>query len=213
VTEQGELCTAVSCPNFEFCRDVVDLSQVCIGTACAERDTVRYVLNSAFLVVALGCFFDFLDAYLMFRQESNPRTKFLLNFAACGGKLLAYCALRVGRSQQFIERLVSNACFNDVGMQTIRMMANLITVTNSALFVTGICSLTLAPINVYWAGRLDGVPNFTPSNKRYGKSHERGENGDSEGSSFNEDDGDDGDEGRQTPTKHRPRGYTLSRWL
>eukprot|EP00811_Abedinium_folium_P000194 NODE_10177_length_1371_cov_5.877814.p1 GENE.NODE_10177_length_1371_cov_5.877814~~NODE_10177_length_1371_cov_5.877814.p1 ORF type:complete len:282 (+),score=45.85 NODE_10177_length_1371_cov_5.877814:256-1101(+) len=154
----NELCTAVSCPTFEWCRDLVDFPNTCVGETCKEYG---HLLNFVIACIFFSSLAFTLDAFGSFRLAFWPMDKTrkarIDVMSACLKALV--CLLCVaGGGFDFITTAIDHACFTKDGndeLPVARMAAYRVTIVAG---VSALCSACLGPLMMRWMGRITNVP-------------------------------------------------------
>jgi len=144
------LCTATTCSNFAWCRDLVDIPGLCLSDAC--QDYQRALAYSVVIIVAVaaGLVLDAADLVILFRYPRAILPKLFLNAIGCCAKLLACLLCLAAGVLEFMGTLEEKACFNDVGNRMVKTTRQSVAafLLFTSLAVVG--SLCLLPCSARW---------------------------------------------------------------
>eukprot|EP00927_Polykrikos_kofoidii_P046649 TRINITY_DN40815_c0_g1_i1.p1 TRINITY_DN40815_c0_g1~~TRINITY_DN40815_c0_g1_i1.p1 ORF type:complete len:416 (+),score=50.83 TRINITY_DN40815_c0_g1_i1:186-1433(+) len=154
----GDLCTAATCENFNWCRDFADVPGLCLRRPCQDYKHAFALCTVCIVAAVFGVFFDLVDIIVMCTCPSLQKIKSCTNgIAACiKGTGCLICV--VSGAREFAVEAASNACIvgNNGALAAAAETAATSMFVTSLLATAG--SLCLAPLSSRWGGRLSDVP-------------------------------------------------------
>jgi len=153
-----ELCTAVTCPNFAWCRDFTDIPGLCLGQACQDYQRVRGICITCIVICSLGLLLDLSDLIVFWKFANAVVAKSMINILSSGVKLLGFCFIIGGGGQEFLSTIVEKQCFVEEGQEMAQVARDVIESYLLAALFSSLLSLALAPFSMYSGGKLIGAP-------------------------------------------------------
>jgi hypothetical protein len=153
-----ELCTAVTCPNFSWCRAFTDVPGLCLGQACLDYARLRGICITCIVICSLGLLLDVADLIVFWKFANAVVAKSIINFLSSGVKLLGFCLIIAGGGQEFLSTIVEKQCFIENGQEMTQVARDVIDSYLLAAILSSLTSLALAPLSMYWGGKIIGVP-------------------------------------------------------
>lgn len=158
IEPEAPLCTQVTCPNFEWCRDFADIPGLCLGDPCKDYRHARDFLIVCIACAGLGFLMDCADLVMLLRWPQAAKQKATANVASACVKLSAYMLLSACGAADFMDELVGKRCFNAEGHELAESAKDGVYLFGMALLLTSAGSLALSPLSMQWGGKLVGLP-------------------------------------------------------
>jgi len=151
-------CTSVSCSTFDWCRDFVDVSDLCLTEPCEEYRRAKNYAIACIVFACIAVLFDFGDIVILCCYHKAAGAKAAVDVASGCIKLMALMLCIVGGVRDFTNDLVNRGCYveegSNLGVSARDEMRNFM----SSLAFSIVGSMCLSPLSAYWGGKLVDLP-------------------------------------------------------
>jgi len=146
------------CGTSSWCLDYADILETCPTQTCLEHQRLGRASTYAYILSALGIFLDLSDVISFLRCPDSIVCKSALNVLSCLVKFLAFGTLLGADAAVFLADLDNAKCYNGDGAGLVSEASGMFISYAGLQMISGILSLSTAPISAYWGGKLTGVP-------------------------------------------------------
>lgn len=141
-----------------WCMDYADIPNTCQTPTCLDKQMVFNITVPVFFLAGLAMILDVIDGVMFFASPDAVICKAMINIASMIVKWFAFGLIQGAGTQQFMDNLYMNKCFNREGMVVVVTATVYYVGFIVAEVISALLSLILAPLSAYYGGKIIGVP-------------------------------------------------------